>query len=286
MMTAAATFATLALASATTLAPVQPTPGVRNVVFTLLKGGNDDDGQTFTEMRHCLSRALALGSSYDHVAFHEGNLPRLTMTRLQAETPGLRFVNVADAFQVPSHVALPVAIARDKAALGYRNMCNFMANEWYHVLSEYDYAMRVDEDVCLQHFEHADPFKAMRERDLVYAYGLEKPESHEETVDTMQPWLRSYAEAEGLAAAPKVDSMFFTNFFVSKVSWWRGASVQKFLDAVMATGNIYSHRWGDAPIQTAALRLYGSNAMARFPVDYLHVSTMVRVPFGLLGPSA
>ena len=54
--------------------------------------------------------------------------------------------------------------------------------------------------------------------------------------------------------------------------------VQHFLSAVEASGGIYTHRWGDAPIQTLALRLFAPPAtVARVPTDYLHVSTMNRI---------
>ena len=67
--------------------------------------------------------------------------------------------------------------------------------------------------------------------------------------------LRSYAVENGLNA-PDEMSIFFTNFFVSRLDWWQQANVQHFLHAVESTGSIFTHRWGDAPIQTSALRMY------------------------------
>ena len=97
----------------------------------------------------------------------------------------------------------------------------------------------------------------------------------------MQPWVEEYAAKHGLlghGAAPRVDSIFFTNFFVSKVSWWSEPPVQAFLGAIAASANIYTHRWGDAPIQTAAVRLFAPAAsVGRLAVDYLHASTMNRI---------
>ena len=50
------------------------------------------------------------------------------------------------------------------------------------------------------------------------------------------------------------------------------------MDAVDASGGIYNHRWGDAPIQTAALEFYAEpSKVARLSTDYLHVSTMNRI---------
>ena len=190
---------------------------VPNVVFTLLRGG--DDTSVFIEQNKCIRRALATWESYDMIAFHEGNVPTEALARMQAAAPGLRLVDVHAAFSaVPGHVTLP---EDPFYGVGYKHMCNFMANDWYRVLANYEYAMRVDEDVCVQHFPASNPFAAMRERGLVYAYGLLKEESHEETVATMQPWVDAYAAKMNISSAavtvPKVDTIYFTNFFISKV---------------------------------------------------------------------
>ena len=56
------------------------------------------------------------------------------------------------------------------------------------------------------------------------------------------------------------------------------AQVQRYLRAVETSGGIYTHRWGDAPIQTTALELLAPpTAVVRLPMDYLHVSTMNRI---------
>ena len=109
--------------------------------------------------------------------------------------------------------------------------------------------------------------------------GLLTSERHDETLQTMPKWLASYAAQEDLALpAETVAQIFFTNFFVSRVEWWLRPEVQRFLRAVDESSNIYTHRWGDAPIQTTALQLFAAPAsVVRLPVHYLHASTMNRV---------
>lgn len=46
-----------------------------------------------------------------------------------------------------------------------------MSMVWFRALSRYEFAMRVDDDVCIQRFE-SNPFAILRDRDLVYGYGL------------------------------------------------------------------------------------------------------------------
>eukprot|EP00966_Prymnesium_polylepis_P317380 7332662-Prymnesium_polylepis.1 len=182
-----------------------------------------------------------------------------------------------------------------------------MALQWFHALARYEFAMRVDDDICLLNIA-ASPFDWMREHRLVYGYGLETVERHEETLETMPTWLQEYVAVEGLQLpAEPAKRIFFTNFFVSRVDWWFGDEVQRFLLALDHSGGIFSHRWGDAPIQapstcallslhpseivrtpspsapslasqTTALQLFAPpNAVARIETDYLHASTMNRI---------
>ena len=95
-----------------------------------------------------------------------------------------------------------------------------MSMIWYRALAKYEFAMRVDDDVCVQRFV-GNPFETMRDRNLVYGYGLRTAEQHEHTVATMAPWLSAFAAAEQLPLPPEpVKKIFFTNFFVSRVDWW------------------------------------------------------------------
>jgi hypothetical protein len=75
-----------------------------------------------------------------------------------------------------------------------------MTSGWSHALANYDFAMRVDDDVCLQHFE-SPPFSSMRRKELVYGYGARIEEKHNETVDTMRPWLEQRGHADILPVA-------------------------------------------------------------------------------------
>ncbi|KAK7248269.1 glycosyl hydrolase family 92 protein [Aureococcus anophagefferens] len=57
-------------------------------------------------------------------------------------------------------------------------------------------------------------------------------------------------------------------------AFWFEAPLERLLWEIDRTGSIYVHRWGDAPIQTAAVRLFApTTAHARLPVlSYVHLS--------------
>eukprot|EP00966_Prymnesium_polylepis_P044071 1021606-Prymnesium_polylepis.1 len=104
-------------------APIQPTPGVTNVVFTLVRGNEDADA--FAERSKCLQRTLANGPAFDQIIFHEGDLPSTTARQMQAHAPNTRFFDAHNfgGFAVPEHVTAPVDNAiNDRGPLGYRQM--------------------------------------------------------------------------------------------------------------------------------------------------------------------
>jgi len=262
-------------------APIEPSlSSVRNAVFTLVRGG-DHGLDALIESHRCLHEAIDdLGSQYDHIVFHEDNLEPEALADAVKSLPDVRFVSIADAFVLPAGVQLPADVISGAAegSVGYRHMCHFMSMQWYQLLSRYEYAMRVDEDVCLQTLV-ADPFRVMQERKLVYGYGRQTIERHQPTLDTFPAWLDKYVEQQRLLPLRDthavVENMFFTNFFIARVAWWERADVQHFLKAVDESGRIYTKRWGDAPIQTVALALFASpEAVSWIPTKYLHVSTM------------
>ncbi|KAL1505011.1 hypothetical protein AB1Y20_008774 [Prymnesium parvum] len=262
--------------------PLEPTAqGVRNVVFSLSRG--HAALALFMERSRCLARAMDAMALVDEVVFHTGQLERAQLTH--ESITKLRLVDVRNygGFVLPplDNSSLEQIGRLAPEHLGYRHMCRFMSIIWFTALARYEYAMRVDDDVCVKHFL-ADPFGLMRQRQLVYGYGLQTGESHVETVETMPAWLASYIAHANLSTASDalslVSTIFFTNFFVSRVDWWlqpEACTVKRLLDAIDASGGIYRHRWGDAPIQTIALRLLAdARRVAWLPMDYYHVSTM------------
>eukprot|EP00966_Prymnesium_polylepis_P084119 1947020-Prymnesium_polylepis.1 len=76
----------------------------------------------------------------------------------------------------------------------YVPQCHFMSMIWFRALKDYEYAMRVDEDVCITRLPSHSVFKALTS---VYAFGLETDESHVETVQTFGPWMRDYIATKG-----------------------------------------------------------------------------------------
>jgi hypothetical protein len=67
-------------------------------------------------------------------------------------------------------------------------------------------------------------------------------------------------------------NMFYTNFEVSRVDFWRSEEYRGYFRHIDAKNGIYMHRWGDAPIHLLAVSLLLDDAdIERFDhVPYWH----------------
>ncbi|KAJ8612757.1 hypothetical protein CTAYLR_010390 [Chrysophaeum taylorii] len=236
----------------------------------------------FCESATRLREAFALEREYAHLALHEGTLDERHRVAIAANVPWAEFVNISSVW---GDAAVVDREALDRS-LGYSHMCRFYAVQIFRVLRSYAIIMRVDDDVFVLNRVPYDPFRLVwQRRGTVYAYGVTNREEHLATAETFRPWLAERCEARRDAfcretARDVVDRMYFNNIFVARVEWWNSAPVRAFLADVDASDGIYRYRWGDAPVQTAALKFLVagpanvSRRVARLPaLHYVHFST-------------
>jgi hypothetical protein len=84
----------------------------------------------------------------------------LTLCAWPACRTRLSFVDARDygGFQTGAKALLPEHL---DYPLGYRHMCHFMSMLWFSALRQYEYALRVDEDVCVTRFPDEMLFAAL-----------------------------------------------------------------------------------------------------------------------------
>lgn len=242
-------------------------------VFTLVRGK-----PTLAGFNDFKNRTVALEQvvkeSYDNYAFHEGDVPPdVISTFWQAHR--VQFINVHEfgGFD-PSSVPTKMMVrGPNDYPVGYKHMCRFFSWQWIRIFKNYKYVMRIDEDVIVHHVDQS-PFRyIMQNPNIVYAYGMETTEKHAETLYTYDVWLSSYL-AQRKKSPVDVRYMYFTNVFLTRVDFWLRADVNEFLQDIDRTGHIYHHRWGDAPIQTSALKIFAQPTQISFMrIDYSHAST-------------
>ena len=262
---------------------------VRCAFITLLQKGHDETRYAaFLESSGRLRLAFALEREYPHVVFHEGNFPEAHKGAIRDGAPWVVFRDVSDVWG--NDLDRPPASewnATDRSE-GYKHMCRFYAMQmWDHAHAMgLDMVMRVDDDIFMLRAVDYDPFRMLWEAGADYAWGSSTRESHFQTELTFKPWVRTYclwlerdASVPDAACADLahdvIERMYFNNVFATTVGFWRDPYVKRFLHEIDLTHAIYVHRWGDAPIQTAAIRLFAGELRVRqIPkLQYAHVST-------------
>eukprot|EP00966_Prymnesium_polylepis_P317381 7332662-Prymnesium_polylepis.2 len=103
-------------------APIIPSAGVSNVVFSLIR--SSENTSTFAERTKCLSRVLAGGAKFDHVAFYEEEPSPVTVGSLKLQSPDLRLVDARafGGFVASSAEAKLASQGSQTHPLGYRLM--------------------------------------------------------------------------------------------------------------------------------------------------------------------
>ncbi|KAJ1453891.1 nucleotide-diphospho-sugar transferase [Pelagophyceae sp. CCMP2097] len=254
---------------------------VKCAFVTLLQArATETQYAAFMESASRLRLAFQLEQEYPHLAFHEGDIPATHQEYVTSRVPWAQFHDVSGvwgkfqgvAAQIPDEAEWD---AKDRSR-GYKHMCRFYGTQIFDIVATlgYDVIMRVDDDVFLLNTLEYDPFRVVWDSGVVYAWGATDKESHFKTEQTFQPWVRKYCEyvdwGESAAATESrclgvadrvIEEMYFNNVFASRVAFWQQPIVKKFLLDVDESHGIYTHRWGDAPIQSAAVRLFARGSL-------------------------
>lgn len=156
--------------------------------------------------------------------------------------------------------------------LGYQHMCRFFGGAGYLLpfFDGYEYVWRLDTDSQCQP-NLGDAFAELVGRGGVYGWNLEKRDGGD-VVEGLWNTAQQYVRERGITphflnGSPHHRSwgedglfsgtpMFYTNFEVVELAFLRSAEYQDFFNYLDATGNIFYHRWGDAPIRWLGLAMY------------------------------
>ena len=196
---------------------------MRNVVVYLVRG-HEASLAALERSLVLLKRNFLPWSPADVLVFHEDNL---RAEQLAGRTSGIPVKTaLVDFSAVPPEMAdLP------PGQRGYRHMCHFFANDIFRrpELADYDYYKRLDDDSFILSPLTFDVFARMRERRFRYAY-------------------RAVLKDRPCTPPPPY-RIFYTNFEICDLAWFRGSDWQSYFAAVDRAGGIWRHRWGDAPIR-------------------------------------
>ena len=208
-----------------------------------------------------------------------------------------------DADKVRRIVALkPVPYWR---SMNYRMMCRWWLKGFVKYAVNYSYVMRLDDDSFIEEPLKHDFFQIMEKKKAVYAsnlihtdcalccYGMKEffePKFRQRGqaglvgelfMPTKVPMkaiqchtFRSVLTLNGVTNVPEElpawsPIIYYNNFFVMSMDFWRSPEVQSLVDDIDQNGSIFYYRWGDAPLHTIVVSLLGGvDRIERFSFKY------------------
>ncbi len=172
--------------------------------------------------------------------------------------------NIPEYFPHPTHGSGPIAWGHPGFSLGYRHMCNFFSGELYQQvgLNDYDYYMRLDTDSYILKKVTYNVFDMMRHHDAIYGFiGAAVQIDNSKVVEGLWEYCKKFSDlSEHVKDKLKIlnipsGKMYYNNFEIGKISWFKGSSYRAFYEYIKESGGIYTKRWGDAPIRYLGINL-------------------------------
>ncbi len=239
-------------------------------VVALTRGypNNQSQYQTLIRRNESIHRSINRhrNNPVDIILFHEGNISDSDQDYIKSNSQDkIKFVNVAKYFNKSNLILEGEA----KFDLGYRIMCRFnMYHIWDEVI-EYDYILRVDEDIEISDF---DPFvfEIMEEKEIKYLTGRFTKETHTLTNKTLPVFLIENTKLNVKKVYNHRNP--YTNFYASSVKFWNNEDVKLLLEKIALSDQQIINRWGDHTVQGILLN-HENTKISLFPkLVYSHIS--------------
>jgi len=224
--------------------------------------------------------------NYDVVIFHEGNITEEHQAYISNNSKlPLIFKDVKqsgdrtafdDSKNIVNTELCPPTELSSKFALGYKHMCYFWSINLFNYLSEYEYVIRMDEDVFLDAIDPA-LIEEIIDGDIKFAipYMCDSLD-HPDVIVGLEKLLNKFYVDNNITPQVSYKDIYApnTNFMILNLQYFKNhTTVQNFLSEIDKSHGIYSNRWGDAPIW--GIILYALQEEAFYlcdTVSYFHES--------------
>lgn len=234
----------------------------KNAIVTLTRGYSSlEEYEMLIQRNNSISETVSKSSDvqFDNIIFHEGNIPLDHQEYIQSKTNlPLIFFDVKttgnqsafDNSKNQKNMKLcPPTELSERFTVGYKHMCHFWAIDLFDYLTQYQYIVRIDEDVIVKSF-HPDLMKTIISNQIKFAVPymcnfLDDPN----VIVGLEKLLEDYCVEKEISTKTKFQNIFApnTNFMILDLEYFRNHKIiQGFLQEVENSSGIYSNRWGDA----------------------------------------
>ena len=148
-------------------------------------------------------------------------------------------------------------------------MCRFNMYHIWNEVADYDYILRVDEDIEIKEF---DPyiFEKMEKKKQIYLTGRFTKDTHKLTNKTLPQFLIENTDLD-------VEKVYnhrnpYTNLYASSVKFWNDDDIKFLLEKISLSDQQIINRWGDHTVQGILLN-HKKTKINLFPkLTYRHIS--------------
>jgi alpha 1,2-mannosyltransferase len=246
---------------------------MKNCIIYLARS-TDDDYKNLNKSLYLIKKNLLPNTKADIIIFHEKSFKKklIKVYNLQIIYKKVFFKipnypkniknQIKPFFPHPTHGNGPINYGHPGFSIGYRHMCRFFSGEMYlkKILLDYEYYLRLDTDSFILSKLQFDIFNFIKKKSGVYGY-IEPAVQYDNPKVIKGLWkLFNYPLniPEG--------KMYYTNFEIGKLSFFRGEKYMSFYKKIDNSGGIYINRWGDAPIKYIGVNLFATQSKI-LPVD-------------------
>ncbi len=198
---------------------------------------------------------------FETVIFHEGNIVKEHQEYISSKSNmPLIFRNVKecgnksafdDSKNLINYELCPPTEISSRFPVGYKHMCHFWAIDLFDYLKEYEYIIRIDEDVII-HEIHPELITTIKENDIKFAvpfihHLLDDPS----VIVGIETLFDDFCKKNDFKPLTKFKNILGpnTNFMFLNLKYFaNNTRVQSFLEMIEKSDGIYSNRWGDAVI--------------------------------------
>ncbi len=241
------------------------------VIAALVRGyERQQDYKILIKRNNNIFRKITSKTEYkiDQILFHEGNISKEDQSFINTKSPkNINFINVSDDFHYDQKLIEKIPDL-ERFGIGYRLMCKFNFLHIWKYIKDYDYLIRIDEDVMVKRF-NMNIINNLN-NDFVFGTVRFSNETHKYTNQSLPDELMNTFQTNNKNF---YNNKFpYTNFYISKISFWNETEINNALQKVANNDLQIIHRWGDLPIIGSVLNFKNVKINLLDDVKYIHLS--------------
>lgn len=238
---------------------------MKKVTISVLTRGYDslDGYDNLIHRNKCICEHILSKTNLeiDCIIFHEGNITDSHQKYISDESQvPLIFKNVKEcgdktAFDnsrdvINSELCPPTELS-SQFPLGYKHMCYFWSINLFDYLLDYEYVIRIDEDVFIQEID-IRILESIIDQKIKFAAPYICPFlDHPDVMIGLEKLTKEFVETNNLKINGNISNVYApnTNVMILNLDYYRNHTIiQNYLVEIKESHGIYSNRWGDATV--------------------------------------